>query len=770
MPEPIYKNATATTEERIEDLLNRMTVAEKIAQLVSIWLKFDPDSGAVAPSDNMGGGELDPEFFMKNGIGQITRPFGTQPIDPVEGAGMVNRLQQRLREETRLGIPAICHEECLTGFMAQGMTSFASPLNFGSTWEPELIEQVGDLIRHQMRAVGSHQGLAPVADVARDARWGRVEETIGEDPYLVGTMVSHYVKGLQGRDLSEGVIATLKHFAGYAFSEGGRNFAPAHVGRREFVDVFLTSFEMAIKQGGALGVMNAYQDFDGEAPAASRWLLTEILRDSWGFEGLVVSDYGAVSFLHAFHHAAAGRTEAAAMSLKAGLDIELPNPVEFPQGLQDAFDEGLIEKADIDLAVRRILRLKFELGLFENPFVDTGAIDLKLESGAELARKIAAKSMTLLANDGILPLSDDVAKIAVVGPNADEVMALFGNYSFENHVVSTHYPDSAEEVVSAQTVLRALVKRLGEDRIAFARGCDVTGDDRSGFEQAVEMAGQADLIIAVLGDKAGHFRQGTVGEGTDMADLSLPGLQEDLLNAVTATGKPTVLVLLNGRPFAMPDVVGKTAAILEAWFPGQEGAAVIVETLFGDLNPGGKSTLTFSQGAGVQPLYYNHTYLGPGIPRLPEAEPVFPFGHGLSYTQFAYRDLSISAEEIRLDGEVRISCEVTNSGDRPGEEVVQLYLRDEVASISRPVKELKGFKRIALQPNEAKRITFVVAADMLAFTGVHYRKVIEPGHVAVMIGSSSEDIRLKGQFNLIGQVREPGEDRVLSVPAEARSV
>ncbi|MCP4753276.1 MAG: hypothetical protein GY866_20490 [Proteobacteria bacterium] len=767
MTEALYRNGKAAVSERVEDLLAKMTLEEKILQLTSIWMNLDPEKGGMAPNSFGGDSpDFDIEYFLGIGIGQITRPFGSRPIDPVQGAEMVNKLQKRLVEETRLGIPAICHEECLTGFMAQGATSFPSPLNFGSTWEPELIERVGDVIRRQMRSVGSHQGLAPVADVARDARWGRVEETVGEDPYLVGTMVTNYIKGLQGKDIKNGVIATPKHFAGYSFSEGGRNFAPAHVGRREFMDVFLTPFEMAVKEGGALSIMNAYQEFDGEAPAASRWLLTEILREAWGFDGFVVADYSAITFLHHFHHVAADRKEASAKALTAGLDIELPNPVDYPEGLKEALENNLIAESDIDSAVSRILTLKFRLGLFENPYVDTGAIQLDLPEEQELAKKIAEKSVTLLSNDGILPLSDTVDKVAVIGPNAHNMMALFGNYSFENHVVSTHFPGEAEKMVSAPTVLDKIQQRLGEGRVEYAEGCQIMDDDASGIAEAAEIAGKAVVAVVVVGDKAGHFRQGTVGEGTDTPDLSLPGGQEELLNAIMDTGTPVVVVLLNGRPFAMPKIKERAAAIVEAWFPGQEGAGVIADVLFGDINPGGKSTLTFSQGAGVQPTFYNHKFLSGGIPRLPEVKSVFPFGHGLSYTTFEYSDLTLSAAEIPVDGEIEIGCRVKNTGDRAGDEVVQLYIQDTTACITRPVKELKGFKRIALQPGQQKEIRFALPADLLAFTGPDFKKIVEPGETKVMLGSSCEDIRLNGSFNLTGTVRYPDENRSLSSRVE----
>ena len=762
MPDPLYKDPSKNSEERTDDLLGRMTLQEKIAQLTSMWIHQDTEGEPVAPGMIIDHGADVWNNLLANGIGQITRPFGSRPIDPVKGAEMVNELQKRMIKETRLGIPALCHEECLTGFMAQGATSFPSPLNYGSTWEPDLIEQVGGVIRRQMRSVGTHQGLAPVADVSRDARWGRVEETMGEDPYLVGTMVSRYVKGLQGPDLKQGVLATLKHFAGYSFSEGGRNFAPAHVGRREFMDVFLLPFEMAVKEGGAASVMNAYQDLDGEPPAASKWLLTEILRDAWGFDGIVVSDYAAISHLHQLHRVAEGRADASALALKAGMDAELPNPVEYLEGLQEALDQGLIAESDIDLCVSRVLNMKFRLGLFDDPYVDPSTVALNLPEEQALARTIAEKSITLLVNDGILPLSPSPQRLAVIGPNAHERMAMYGDYSFENHVIASVSPDMAEELVSSPTVLEELRNKFPDADIHYARGCEIMSGGTEGIEEAADLARGADVAILVVGDKAGLFRRGTVGEGTDATDLSLPGGQEQLAAAVLDTGTPTVLVLLNGRPFSMPKIAERAAGILEAWFPGQAGASVIADALAGDLNPGGKITLTFSQTVGAQPAFYNQKFLSGGIPRLPGLEPVFPFGHGLSYTEFEYQDLSLSAPEIPVDGQLDVSCTIRNIGGREGDEVVQLYLQDLYASVTRPLLELKGFTRISLKPSEAKRVTFTIHADLLAFTGLDYKKIVEPGKIAAKIGSSSQDLRLQGEFELTGDTREPGEDRVLS--------
>ncbi len=754
-----YRDASLSVRKRALDLLGRMNLSEKVAQLCSVWLHLDPEGGGFAPHQGMFAAGGDAGAELKHGIGQITRPFGSRPIDPRDGARALNEFQRRLIEETRLGIPAIAHEESLTGFMTQGATQFPSPLNYGATWDPELIERVAAVIRRQMRVVGTHQALAPVADVIRDARWGRVEECVSEDPYLVGCVVSAYVRGLQGEDLRSGIAATLKHFCAYSFSEGGRNFGPAHVGPRELADVFLVPFEMAVKEARSRSVMNAYQDLDGAPAASSRWLLTELLRDRWGFEGIVVADYFAVKMLEQLHHIVEGPAEASAAALAAGLDVELPTSECFPEGLPAALDAGLIDEATVDVAVERVLCLKFELGLFENPYVDVDAIELDLPEERALARTVAEKSITLLSNDGTLPLSPGSSRIAVIGPNAHDEMALFGNYSFQNHIAS-HFPDHPLPS-SAPTVLEAIRQRIGEERVLYAEGCGIQCGDRSGIQAAEAAAEAADVAIVVVGDKAGHFRRGTVGEGTDTDDLTLPGAQPELLDAVIATGTPTVVVLVNGRPPAIPSLPERAAAIVEAWFPGQDGAAAITGVLFGDINPSGKTTVSFSQSAGAQPSFYNHKSLAAGIPRSPSFEPVFPFGHGLSYTTFDYSDLWISSPEVPVDGEVEVGCTVRNVGDRSGEEVVQLYFHDAVASVTRPVKELLGFARVRLEPGGASLVRFGIPTDRFSFTGIDYRRRVEPGAIEVMIGASSRDIRLEGKLRLIGGVREVGEDRAL---------
>jgi beta-glucosidase-like glycosyl hydrolase len=759
-----FRDASLGTEERVEDLLSRMSLEEKIAQLTSVWLTVDPDSGEVAPSQFSFGGAAGwtPTDALEKGVGQITRPLGSRPIEPVAGAQMINEIQRRLVEDTRLGIPAICHEECLTGLVAQGATAFPSPLNLASTWDPDLARQMTDVIRRQMRSLGTHQGLAPVADVARDARWGRIEETLGEDPYLVGRFVTEYVRGLQGDDPAQGVIATLKHFVGYSFSEGGRNFAPTHVGPRELADVFLVPFEMAVRDGGARSVMNSYQDVDGEAPAASHRLLTEVLRGEWGFDGFTVADYGAVSFLYLFHRVAEGPVDASALAVRAGLDVELPNPSDYPTGLAEAVDRGLLDMADVDRSVRRVLGAKFALGLFDAPYVDPDAVDLDRPEERDLARTIARRSIILLSNDGTLPLPARPGQVAVIGPNAAEPLALFGNYSFENHVLSTHFAGSVADVVTAPSVLDVLIDRLGADSVHHEQGCEVMSDDENGIAAAVAAAEAADLAIVVVGDKAGHFKLGTVGEGTDTTDLSIPGAQTALVDAVLDTTTPTVVVLLNGRPFALQDVASRAAAIVEAWFPGQDGAAAVVDVLFGNENPGGRSPLTFSRSAGVQPRFYNHKLLSPGFPKLDDFRAVFPFGHGLSYTTFAYGDIEVGPNEVASDGEVTIGCMVSNTGERDGDEVVQLYLSDPVASVTRPVQELKGFVRVPLAAGAAARVTFTVPADLVAFTGIDGRRIVEPGELGVGIGGSSAAIALEGSFTVTGPQRDVSRGRRLN--------
>ena len=736
-----------------------MTREEKVAQLVGEWVMLDPATGEVAPYQGNFVNEIDQRSIgerIEHGLGQVTRPFGSAPVSAADGARIVNDLQRRLVEDTRLGIPAIVHEECLTGFMALGATAFPCPLNWGSTWDPDLVEEMGRAIGAQMRGVGVHQGLAPVMDVVRDARWGRVEECIGEDPYLVGIIGSAYVRGLE----SAGVIATLKHFAGYSSSEGGRNLAPAHVGPRQMEDVFLVPFEMAVRLGGARSVMNAYQDNDGLPAAASHELLTHVLRDRWGFDGIVVSDYFAVNFLHALHGVARDKADAARQSLDAGIDVELPNPDCYPL---------LEEDEALDRAVLRVLRMKDALGLFDNPYVDVpDDVDLDPPAARTLARRVAERSIVLLKNNGgILPLSRDARSIALIGPNAATGPSLLGNYTFENHVAA-HFP-RAEGGAPIVTIADGLRSALGDDvTIDVVQGCEVLGDDRSGFADAIAAASRADIAIVVVGDQAGHFGAGTSGEGTDADDLSLPGGQDELVLEVAGTGTPTVVVLVTGRPYAVASIADAVPAVVATWFPGEEGGHALAGVLTGAVEPSGRTPLSFGRGAGQQPLVYNDKPLGHTGYARSTTRPVFPFGHGLTYTTFDYSDLAIGPSAVLADGSVEIGCTVTNTGTRPGAEVVQLYLRDPVASVTRPVQELAGFVRVELAPAQAARVTFELHTDRLAFTGRDLRRVVEPGAIEVQVSASCQDGRLRGSFEVTGPLRVVGEGRRLTTAAHVK--
>jgi beta-glucosidase len=785
-----YRDPSRPVDERVADLLDRMTLDEKIAQLRAIWLKPQP-GGRYEVWDRMVEQGTDPARLLADGIGQITRPFGTVPIEPAEGWRSLRAVQRFLRENTRLGIPALPHDECLSGFMAQGATQFPSPLSMGATWNPDLIEQVAGVISRQMREAGSLQGLAPVADVVRDARWGRVEECFGEDPYLVGSLVTRYVQGLQCRgDLRRGVIATLKHFAGHSAGEGGRNLAPVHCGPRELSDVFLLPFEMAVRLGGCESVMSAYHDIDGEPASASRWLLTEVLRERWGFPGTVVADYNIIRYLFTKHRIALDKPAAAATALAAGLDVELPTSEYYMHGLRTALERGELALDVIDRAVERVLRHKFMLGLFEEDFTKGPAPQsLHVEADAEIARTVAEQSLVLLSNDGTLPLTERAGRIAVIGPNAFDQMALFGNYNYPTNVFA-RFPQH-EVPRFAATVYEEIERRFGVGRVSGARGCrilngnfrrvrhpetgpapepdvQVISTDTSEIDAAVRLARSADTVVLVLGDRAGHFQTGTVGEGTDVDDIALTATQRQLAEALLATGKPVVLVLINGRPLALGELAARASAILVAWFPGQEGSRAIAAALAGDINPGGKTPVSFTKSAGAQPFFYNHRVLSEGLPTLPHFGAVFPFGHGLSYTRFELDALALDRESATVVDSVRIQCTLRNAGDREGDEVVQLYVRDRCASLVRPVQELKGFLRVRLAAGQSARVTFELPVAMLGFAGRDGLRQVEPGEFDLCIGTSSADQPLRALFTVSGGVRVVEGSRQLACAASAR--
>jgi len=744
-------NSPQDVEAEVKQLLQSMTLEEKIAQLGSVPCKLDflPRLGLLE------NGKFSPEKAKRllfNGMGQITRLLGgTREIrNPKEAARIANEIQRFLIEETRLGIPVLIHEECLSGFMAYGATTFPQAIGMASTWDPELVQKVTATIRRQMRLVGTHQGLAPVLDVVRDPRWGRNEETFGEDPYLVASIGAAYIRGLQGDDLKSGVIATPKHFAAHGFSEGGRNCSPVHVPPREFREVYLFPFEVAVKEAGALSLMNAYHDIDGVPCAASRELLTGVLREEWGFRGFVVSDYWAIKRLQTFHHVAVDEKDAAVQALEAGIDIELPNVDHYGEPLLSAVREGAISMATVDKAVSRILRAKFLLGLFESPYVDVETVPGNLETAEDraLALQVAKESIVLLKNDGVLPLSKEMGAIAVVGPNAENTRSLHGDYSYTAHL------RCEEDAVPTVSILEGIKNKVSRGTcVRYAKGCDISGTSTEGFEDALEAARRSDVVIAVVGEKSGLSDSDLSGEGRDRADLGLPGVQEELIKALYDTGKPVVVVLVNGRPLAVKWIADNCSAIIEAWLPGEEGGNALAEVLFGDYNPGGKLPVSFPQDVGQIPVNYGRRTSSLGNYVLTSSAPLFTFGHGLSYTTFEYSSLTVAPSKAGPAGKVIISCNVKNTGNRGGDEVVQLYIHDEIASVTRPAKELRGFKRVTLNPGEARTVTFRLSLEQLAFYDRHMRLVVEPGTFEIMIGSSSEDIRLKGIFEVLGEVK-----------------
>ncbi len=774
----IYRDSRQPVEARVADLLARMTLDEKLAQLGSIWVfqlltntTFDPSKA----------GQL-----MAHGIGQITRLAGASSLAPADAARLANTIQQYLLENTRLGIPAIIHEECISGYMARNATCFPQIIGLASTWEPELAQAMASVVRQQMRAAGAHQGLSPVLDVTRDPRWGRVEETFGEDPYLAAAMGVAFVRGLQGDTLRQGVIATGKHFVGYGAPEGGMNWAPVHLAPRELREVYLFPFEAAVKQAGLRAVMPAYHEIDGIPCSASAWLLTDLLRGEWGFNGLVVSDYFAIEELRRTHHLVSDDTAAAIEALQAGIDVELPNTRCYADPLRQAVQSGQINPALIDRSVARILRLKFELGLFENPYVDPNQTAALFDSPSQrrLARRIAQKSLVLLKNQGdLLPLARTVRSLAVIGPNAHSVRHLIGDYAYPCHietliemrdqnsnVFNMPVPDDLEMVdsfVPIRSILDVLQEQLPNTDIHYAPGCAVTGDDTSGFEAAVEAARRADVVLVVLGGKSGLTDSCTCGEARDRADLNLPGVQEALLRAVHAVGKPVVLVLVNGRPLSVNWAAENIPAILEAWLPGEEGAAAVVEALLGDINPGGKLPITVPRSAGQIPIYYGHKPSGgrshwKGDYVDQSSQPLWPFGYGLSYTTFRLSDLQVSPTTACAGDRITVRLQVTNTGPRPGDEVVQLYTTDPVASVTRPVKELKGFKRVTLNPGETKTVTFELAVEQLAFYNRRMEYVLEPGDIRLWVGTSSADLPLHTDIRLEGDPVVVTEKRFFS--------
>ncbi|SOD66794.1 beta-xylosidase [Streptomyces zhaozhouensis] len=752
-----WHDATRTPLDRARALLSELTLEEKLAQLVGLWPGSDAggsDEADVAPLQHeINAGQPDLAELLPHGLGQLTRPFGTLPVDPTEKAKLLAEDQRRIVAAGRFGIPAVAHEECLTGFTAWQATILPTPLAWGATFHPELVERAAELIGESLRSVGIHQGLSPVLDVSRDPRWGRTEETIGEDPYLVATVATGYVRGLE----SAGIIATLKHFVGYSASRAARNHAPVSMGPREVADVLLPPFEMALREGGARSVMAAYNDIDGVPASADEALLVGLLREEWGFEGTVVSDYFGVSFLEVNHGVAGSPGEAAAVALAAGIDVELPAQRCYGPPLAELVRAGRVPEELVDRSVLRVLAQKAELGLLDADYRpdpaalgDGGRVDLDPPALRAVARSLAEESVVLLANDGgALPLSGE-ARIAVAGPLADDVAPLLGCYTFPRHVGISH--PELPLGVEVPTLFAALADELPDTRLTRAA-------------TAADVAG-ADVCVAVVGDRSGLFGRGTSGEGCDVGDLELPDDQGALLDELVAGEVPVVVVALTGRPYALGRWADRLAGVVQAFLPGQEGARAVAGVLSGRVNPAGRLPVGVPRDTGGQPA----GYLAPPLAQAGEASAVdptalYPFGHGLSYTTFAWSEPALSAATVPTDGGTTVSVTVTNTGAREGTEVVQLYLHDPVARTVRPVNRLVGYARVPLAAGASARVDLSFHADLAGYTVAPGRRIVEPGALELRLGASVGDLRHALPLTVTGPERELGHDRRLRCPA-----
>jgi len=743
---PLYKDPSQSVELRVADLLGRMTLEEKVAQTLGMWKRKEritDDEGrfAVAKAAKV----------LGNGIGQIARPSEIRDrpkrivLGPRENAAFVNAVQKWLVENTRLGIPALTHEEALHGLAAPKGTSFPVPLALASSWDPELVENVMSVAALEARARGTHEVLSPVIDLARDPRWGRTEETYGEDPYLVSRMGVAAIRGYQGTSpvlAKDKVFATAKHFAVHGPHEGGINTAPGNVSERIVRDQYLFPFEAAVTEAGVMAVMPSYNEIDGLPSHKNRWLIDRVLRQEWGFRGMVVSDYFAIEQLASRHGVASDLADAARQALAAGVDIELPDPQAYEK-LVDLVRSGRVSEAALDRSVARLLRAKFLAGLFENPYVDPERAEQVSNTPEHqaLALDAARRSIILLKNDGgVLPLDRRKTKtIAVVGPNAKGVR--LGGYSSDPGRGVDILEGIRDKAGAGVRVLYAEGVRITEHEPNWTADKVVFGDpalNRRRIAEAAAAARQADVAVVVIGTNESTSREAwSDGHLGDVADLHLTSQQDDLVDAVRATGKPVVVVLINGRPLAVARIAETVPAILEGFYLGQEGGTAVAEVLFGDINPGGKLPISVPRDVGQLPVYYDRkpTSFRPylDMPR----EPLFPFGHGLSYTSFKLDNVKVDPPKIGPAGRASVTVDVTNTGGRAGDEVVQLYVHDRVASVTRPVKELRGFERVSLAPGEKKTVRFILGPEALRFTDENMARIVEPGLFDVMLGTSS---------------------------------
>lgn len=759
--QPIYKQATAPTEYRVQDLLERMTIEEKVGQLCcpmgwEMYTKTGKGSVEVSP--------LYKEKMRTAPIGSFWAVLRADPwtqktletgLNPELAAKALNALQKYAIEETRLGIPVLFAEECPHGHMAIGTTVFPTALSAASTWNEDLMVRMGEAIALEARLQGANIGYGPVLDIAREPRWSRMEETFGEDPVLTGVMGVAMMKGMQGTVPNDGkhLYATLKHFAAYGVPEAGHNGARTNCGMRQLLSEYLPPFRKAV-QAGAGTIMTSYNSIDGIPCTANRQLLTDLLRHQWGFRGFIYSDLFSIEGI-AGMRAARDSKESAVKALKAGLDMDLGGNA-FGNNLKKAYEEGLLSMDDIDRAVRNVLRLKFEMGLFEQPYVSPEQAKklVRSKEHKELARRVAREGTVLLKNNGVLPLRKDLGHIAVIGPNADMMYNQLGDYTA---------PQDRREITTVLDGVRAAVS--SKTRVTYVKGCAVRDTTTCDIPAAVAAARSADAVVLVVGGssardfKTKYISTGAAtvsedastlpdmdcGEGFDRSSLRLLGHQEQLIQAVAATGKPLVIVYIQGRAMNMNLAAEKADALLTAWYPGEQGGAGIADLLFGDYNPAGRLPVSIPRSEGQLPIFYSQGTQRDYVEG--KGTPLYAFGYGLSYTTFAYADLKLSAGAT-TDVLQTVTCTVTNTGKRAGEEVVQLYLCDKAASVAQPPLLLKAFRRIFLKPGESREVTFHLTKEELALYNEQMQFVVEPGDFQVMIGAASNDMKLTGEFTL----------------------
>lgn len=752
---PDNKNSKLSVELRTQDLINRMTIDEKVGQLLCPmgWEMYEKKDNDVAISSTF------KNLIDTKHIGMFWGVYRADPwtkktlengLNPELAAKTGNILQKYVLENTRLGIPLFLAEESPHGHMAIGTTVFPTGIGLASSWNPDLVEKVSAAMAKELRLQGGHISYGPVMDLSREPRWSRVEESFGEDPVLTAAIGVAVVKGGGAGNLGNpfGVVSTLKHFIAYGIPEGGHNGNPSVIGQRELSQVFLPPFEAAVK-AGALSIMTAYNSIDGIPNTANGHLYYELLKKSWNFRGFVVSDLFSINGLEGSHHVAKDLKEAGEISLNAGVDVDLG--ASGYAALKKSVEEGKVSMATLDSAVARVLKLKFETGLFENPYVnpETAKKEVRNIENIKLSREIAAESIVLLENKkGILPLSKDLRKIAVIGPNADNIYNQLGDYT------------APQEESNIVTVLEGIKAKYPKAKIEYVKGCAIRDEKDVNIPAAVKAAHNAEVVIVVVGGssardfKTKYIETGAAvtsntaisdmesGEGYDRASLSLLGKQQKLLEAIKATGKPMIVVYIEGRPLEMNWAAQNANALLCVWYPGQEGGNAIADVLTGDVNPSGKMAISVPKNVGQLPVYYNKkTPVGHEYVEMSQL-PHYTFGYGLSYTTFQYSDLVINKKGKE---NFEISCKIKNTGKVAGKEVMQLYLRDEVASVVQPVKQLKHFQKIMLKPGEEKTVTFDIISDDLSLINIDMQKVVEPGAFKVMIGASSADIRLEGK-------------------------